>query len=219
MLALAAWQVDAQPNPVVLPEEPDDHAPWQRPFRIGHGEDAALLQLRHDAVEVAQLGGRDEQDLTAADVGDRGVALDRKRMLLHRFAAHHLVEIVPQRVIAENADHERGAVAGQSRRRPFDEMSEVEQEHRFELGLRHRCGDTRQPAGEQQQRAAQPQCAGPVVGQKPHVMFANTLRTICSRPGDGKPYSVCRSCSRLRPTIASSSCRLICQASRESRPK
>src|SRR5205814_7864207 len=54
-------EIDAQSNPVVLSEQPDDHAAGRRTIAIGDGENAAALERPQTPVEMSELGGGNER--------------------------------------------------------------------------------------------------------------------------------------------------------------
>src|SRR5207253_11381177 len=106
-------EIDAQSHPVVLSEQPDDHASGRRTMRIGDGENAAALERPQNPLEMSELGGGYEEDLTFTDLRDAGIALDREQMPVDALSAHHVIEIAAEGILAQHPDHERCALLRQ----------------------------------------------------------------------------------------------------------
>ena len=60
-------------------------------------------------------------------------ALHGERMALHALALHRRIQLPAERIVSQDADGEGRAGRRKGLRRPFDELREVEEEHRLDL--------------------------------------------------------------------------------------
>src|SRR6266511_4381490 len=97
--------------------------------------------------------------------------------------AHGSVQGAAERIIAENADHERRVGGGKGFGRPIDELREVEQEHGLHLVFRGPHGLRGQPARHHEQRneGKRPRRAAERRAQKCHSTNPYTPRSISRR--------------------------------------
>src|ERR1700691_579845 len=89
---LGGLQIDTQSNSVIPFDEPDDYPRGRRAIGVGHREYASSLHRSENLIEVWQFRGGDEQDLAGADLRGTAIALNCKRVSVHRFPAHDIIK-------------------------------------------------------------------------------------------------------------------------------
>jgi hypothetical protein len=88
----------------------------------------------------SDFGAADEEDVALADVLDPPVAAHHQRPAADPLAAHGLVEVGAERVLADHADDERGLGVVEGAGRPLDELGEIEEKHGLDPILGRRRG-------------------------------------------------------------------------------
>src|SRR6266540_23307 len=175
-------RVDLEPDTVPVSHEADHASTLGEAVVITHGENRPILETRGNLVQSIAGGIADEQDVTGLDLVDAVIAPNLEGPSSELLTADGLIEKALERVGPQNADDERSLGVGKGRRRPIDELREVEQEDRLHVslgGLRR----LRPHAGgaHQQQRGRD--------SQKRHATAPYTPRSISRRVRPGAPNS------------------------------
>ena len=127
------FDVDAQPNAIVLRRELNHDAVLRSAVEVGHGKRAAVRQGRENLRQLRALGAVDVQNLTVADFIDAVKAPHQQRMFADLLAVHRLVQMCSEGIVAQDADDEGRIGRGECLGRPFHEVREVVNEDGLDL--------------------------------------------------------------------------------------
>ena len=79
------------------------------------------------------LRAADEDDLAVVQVGEIARAYHHQAAAVDQLALDHPVQSGAERIVTQDADAERGVLAGEGRLGPFDELRKVEKKGRLDL--------------------------------------------------------------------------------------
>src|SRR3989475_11535747 len=117
------------PYTTLFRSEANHAAALRESVGVTHREDRPVLEARQNALRSVSLGPTDEQDVAGLDLVHAVVAPDLESPPSQALITHRLVQDAPERIISENADHERRVGLGKGLGWPLDELRVVEQEH------------------------------------------------------------------------------------------
>src|SRR5256885_7924933 len=112
--------------PISVGHEANHAAALRESVGVTHREDRPVLEARQNALRSVSLGPTDEQDVAGLDLVHAVVAPDLESPPSQALITHRLVQDAPERIISENADHERRVGLGKGLGWPLDELREVE---------------------------------------------------------------------------------------------
>src|SRR5262245_8896525 len=132
--------VDLETNHALLQIESDDAAARREVLGLADGEHRGLPQAGEHLLERAGLRPGREQDVAGPELPEVLQPPDANRPALDLLAADHVVDVRPERILAEDAEDEGGVAVGERLAGPGDEPSEVDQEGGLHLVLGRRLG-------------------------------------------------------------------------------
>ena len=192
--------VDLEANLSALDRELNHSSPAGEILGVADRERVHFSRRCERLFQLPVLGSADKEHLAALDLLRGSKALNRQPSVVHLFAAHDVIEVRAERIVAEHADRQRSALLGEDGGRPVHELREVEQKHGLHLILSRWCGCLRRrahseydksPSANTERVAPSTSC---VVAREYEVRSATsplpyTLRWISSRVAPGTPNS------------------------------